>query len=95
MLAVDMKHPREGKRSRDKAVSWLMLIFGVVAISAGVAMDVAIALKDMGIIKGEPTWKSAGISLFVILAGVELLTANITHWAGELLRAIAGRFAKA
>lgn len=69
-----------------------MFVGGLVFLGAGVSIAVAMAGKEFGLIEGEPGVRSALLSLFFALSAAECFTTNITRWAGEVLRAIAGKF---
>lgn len=92
------KHPRYGRRTRDRAAAVLMMIVGTVfALLASAFPTVALIGSDgLGLINGTSpagTWGSIFAGLFLGLTASEFFTGNVTHYAGDLIRSLAERVA--
>lgn len=93
MLPPDMRHPKQGRRKLDFAATIMLFIAGTVLLAAGVGHALATGAKSYGFVDGSAEWTDALMSLFYILAASECFTANITVWAGEVLRGLGQRIA--
>ncbi len=91
MLRREQTHPRQAEGLRARLANWLLFFGGVAFLAFALVMAGGPAAKEIGLVEGEPNWRAAWMSLFFVLCASECFTTNITKWAGDVLRGIAGK----